>query len=176
MTNSNYPARQQGTTISKKLRYNDFQQVRDVVAQLQEQGVFRHASAADVDERGSFVVITYVDPTVVAARPAPSTDLVRAPARRAVALPQRAMPVAKPVHKRWWFVPSIMLGLMIVLCSAGYWAFQQLKTIRAPNIGAGVIGFLFVVVLVVAIIKKINGGGGGKGHGGGYGFHYGPCD
>lgn len=176
MTQSNYPARQQGTTISKKLHYTDFQQVRNVCHRLREQGVFKHASAADVDEHGSFVVITYVDPTVVEVqRKSSSTEMVPIPPPRRLELTRHANPAPKPIHKRWWFAPSVILGFLAVLCGAGYWAFQQLKQISAPNIGAGVIGFLFVVVLVVAIIKKINGGG-GKGHGGGYGFHYGPCD
>jgi hypothetical protein len=177
MTNSNYPARQQGTTISKKLYYRDFDHVRSVVRQLQEQGVFRHAAPADVDVKGSFVLITYDDPTVVSSRgSAPSSNIVPIARPQKLALPQRPTPVTKPVHKRWWFIPSIVLVTLTLLCGAGYWGVQQLKQVSAPNIGAGVVGFLFVVVLVVAIVKKIGGGGGGNGHGGGYGFHYGPCD
>lgn len=175
MTNSNYPARQQGTTISRKLHYTDFQQVRDVCYQLREQGMFRHASPADVDERGSFVVITYVDPAIVSTRraAAPSTAVARVQPQR-LAIAQRPTSVPRPVHKRWWFVPSIVLATLTVMCAAGYWGAQQLKQMSAPDIGAGAIGFLFVIVLIVAIIKKISGGGGG-GHSGGHGFHYGPC-
>jgi hypothetical protein len=179
MTNSNTPARQQGDNIiSRKFYYDDYEEARVVAEKLQQQGAFRHISKPNFDEDGTFVVIRYLDPMVVPTRPArrPSTAVVPRTATRQLALPQRAVPATKPVHKRWWFIPSIVLAFLAVLCGVGYWAFQQLKQVSVPAIGTGVIGFLFVVVLVVAIVKRISGGGGGKGHSGGYGFHYGPCD
>ncbi len=177
MTNTNHPARQQGNTISRKLYYQEFDEVRRVVQQLRAQAAFKSASPADVDERGSFVIITYVDPMVVSApRPRPSADVVPIAPSRKLALPQRPVPVAKPLHKRWWFVPSMILSTVAMMCGAGYWAFQQLKQLSAPNIGVGLLGFAFVLVLAVWAVKNLRGGGGSGGHSGGHGFHYGPCD
>ena len=179
MTNSNTPARQQGgTLIRKKLYFEDFRQVDRAVTILQDRGVFQHQSKVQTDQDGTFVVIAYRDPLVVPdPRPARSTEMVPVQRSPRLAFPQRSAPAVKPVHKRWWFVPSVIAGTLAVLCGAGYWALQQLKQVSAPNIGVGVVGFLFVVVLIVWIVKNLGGGGGGgsAGHSGGHGFHYGPC-
>jgi hypothetical protein len=151
--------------------------VRNVCHQLREQGVFRHASAADVDERGSFVVITYVDPTVVEVqRSRPSNEMVPIPPPRRLALPQHPAPIYRPFYRRWQFGLGVVISILVALFGAGYWVVQQLKQVDAPEVGAGVVGFLFVSWIAWMIVKAIFGGGGGKGHGGGYGFHYGPCD
>jgi hypothetical protein len=178
MTHSNTPARQQGDNlIRRKVYYEDYSKVQRIVQQLEEQGAFRHQSRRATDEDGTFVVVSYVDSMVVSTGQTrrPSTDLVPIQRPRQLALPQRPVRQVVPVHRRWWFVPSIVVGFLSMVCGGLYWVFQQMKKMDAPDIGVGVLGFLFVVVLAVWLIKNI-GGGSGSGHSGRSGFHYTPCD
>lgn len=175
MNNSNFPARKQGNVIRRKFYYDDYRQVQRVVDQLEQQEAFEHQSERRTDEKGTYVVISYRDPMVVASD-RPSSSAVPVPANRRqaqYALSQGAP--TRPVYRRWWFVPSVAVTVLGALCAVGYWAVQQLALLSAPNLGVGLVGFAFVVVLIVWIVKNISGGSGGSSSGG-HGFHWTPCD
>lgn len=177
MTDSNHPARVQGDIIRRRMYYTDYREVSRIVEQLEEQGAFEHQSPRKTDERGTYVVISYRDPMVVPQQPAtPRTALVPASRGQQVArrLPQRSIPATRPVYQRWWFIPSVLLGVLAALFTFVYWLIQQIAAVSLPNIGVGLVGFAFIVLLVVWAVK--NSGGPRGGSSGGHGFHWTPCD
>lgn len=177
MTHRNDLARKQGTIIRKKLYYQDYAEVKRVVDELDRRGMFEHQSARTVDERGTYVLISYLDHDVVSAStPSPGVALARPSGSLAVV--QRPSLATKPFYRQWWFAASSIVVLLGALCGSGYWMLQQLKEVRGPNIAAGVVGFAFVVVLVVWAVKSLRGRASSKSGGEGqrYGFHYTPCD
>ena len=176
MTNSNHPARVQGDIIRRRLYYTDYREVSRIVEQLEEQGAFEHQSPRKTDERGTYVVISYRDPLVVSQPPSTQTEVVpvRAPqqvARRAIAGPA---PAPRPIYQRWWFIPSILLGVLAALFTFVYWLIQQIAAVSLSNVGVGLVGFAFIALLVVWAVK--NSGGPRGGSSGGHGFHWTPCD
>lgn len=177
MTNSNHPARVQGDIIRRRLYYTNYREVSRIVEQLEEQGAFEHQSPRQTDERGTYVVISYRDPMVVSQQPTSArTDLVPARASQQLVrrVDQRPAVTDRPIRQRWWFIPSILLGVLASLFIFVYWLIQQIAAASLPNVGVGLVGFAFIVVLAVWAVK--NSGGPRGGSSGGHGFHWTPCD
>jgi hypothetical protein len=177
MTDSNRLARVEGDIIRRRMYYTDYREVSRLVEQLEEQGAFEHQSPRKTDERGTYVVISYRDPMVVSQEAAPvRAALVPATRSQQVVrrLPQHPTPAARPIYQRWWFIPSVLLGILAALFTFVYWLIQQIAAASLPNIGVGLVGFAFIVLLVVWAVK--NSGGPRGGSSGSHGFHWTPCD